>query len=196
MAEIKTHELKLLSHYIDKKNPKYELNGALLCSEHNMLVSTNTRALCRIKLDSDIPESVIIPGDMIKNILNMNRSRQNQNTHVFTKSIDGVTAAITDTWYDKSTYIYPSLAGEYPEHNRIVPTAVKSVTHSQGFMELYAMISRTTAITNYIYIKPIMDYMKATNQPATISYNDKKLPIMIEVGPCQIIIMPIILDEA
>lgn len=110
--------LKNVMPSIDNNNPKYELNGALVCIADNEmeLVSTDTRRLSYVKINASTDDnlSIIIPkkaiSEMQKVIID--------DVEVFYTSDSFVVVSDNTTFYTKL------INGKYPDFKRVMPSSL------------------------------------------------------------------------
>lgn len=113
--------LKLISPTIDKNNPKFELNGALIDikKDSTKLVGTDTRRLAIVTIENQNENelSIIIPKKAISEI-----------KRLFTEDID------IDIYYNSTDIIIQNrnnlffsrlINGKYPDYERVVPRDLK-----------------------------------------------------------------------
>ena len=139
--------LKKITPAADSNNPKFELNGALIDIKQDLInfVATDTRRLAIISIPNtgETELSLIIPKKAIIEIQKLFTSNIDiyyDATHLLIKS-------------DQYTFFTKLINGNFPDYNRIIPTATK-----------------------YNLTLPKNDFIKAIKQITTIS-NDMKLTL-------------------
>ena len=190
---MRTAELKLINNFVDKKNPKFELNGMLLDKVNKKIVATNTRALivyecADLEVDGILHKSAIELA--LKSVVGKNEkdvvfhSRDGAMYDFYTRPVLDIQTLITEDRDPKEGAIIsmPTIDGIYPNYERIqfdvngkdVKTCVS--THKT----IYRDIAQFGAIVDAQYLKPLVEYMKLRDYIGTIYYREANMPVLIK----------------
>ncbi len=128
--EITTTGIKLIDSYIDKKNPKFELNGAYLDKDNKRIVATDTKAIIAYKFDVGI-DAILHKNsfEMICKTAVKNKpkgvhfyERDGEAYHFGSSRVIEMQSFIKDTTDKKEGCIIgmPEINGKYPDWKRLM----------------------------------------------------------------------------
>lgn len=205
---MRTEELKLINCYVDKKNPKFELNGALLDKTNKKIVATNTRALiicdnAGLGADGIIHKSAIelalksATATKPKNVWFHNRDGAMY--HFGSSKVIDIQTTIIDGGDNKEGVIVsmPEINGKYPNYERVLfdmeAEDVKVIPTDKT--KINRDIAMAGVIIDNKWLDPMIDYMKATDNIATVYFKHHNMPLIIKCWDITLAIMPIVVDK-
>jgi hypothetical protein len=204
---INTRDLGFINHYIDKNNPKWELNGLYLDSKNKKLVATNTRALIIFE-DDELEADGIIPRHLIDAAVKS--CVKNHNRSVYFRNREGKIAEIgnkllievqtfTEDTADKRPPLIASdivMDGKFPDYERILLDKETAIFSKRtGGQAIRRDIYSTGVVLDEKWIIPLIEYSDKNMMDIDIYFNQPDLPIMFECGNITLVVMPIVMDK-
>lgn len=224
--EISSHigNFQKVVHAIDSNNPKFELNGALMQINNNILsiVSTDTRRMSVVKTPLEAKDrDIIIPKESISTIINLFGGL---NTHATL----GETQLLIET--GSISFQTHLTSGKFPEFNRVIPKEyISDITISSDALQ--AIVKEASILDEDIILKftgeelivsdlekqvevketfttdcsirfgvkakSMLDFLAAANEEnITIRFNSSNLPFVLQANSNFIeVVMPITIPE-
>lgn len=200
---MKTGELKLINNYIDKANPKFELNGAFLDKVNKKIVSTDTKALI-IYENEELNAEGIINKSAIELALKTATTKKekevifhNRNGEMYNfgnRQIIDIQTVISEEKDNRNGAIIsiPEIINTYPQYERIIPSYPDKKSIKTTPIALMRDVASAGIILDLKYIQPFIDYLELRNyKEAMVYYKDSVSPVLFECKNIKLIVMPI-----
>jgi len=197
---MESEELRLIMNYVDRINPKFELNGAYLDMKNKKIVATNTRVLIvydneDLKVDGIIQRQALelaLKGATAKREKQIFFHNRTGNKHSLMGS-----GNLIDIQADDVIISTAGIIGTFPDYERVMfdPDSKDVTVVVADHAALYRDVSKLGAVLNYDYVLPFIKYLKLRNYDATIYYKAPEVPVMIKCHNFTLLVMPIILDK-